>query len=163
MQNKNDEFLISEERLEQIKKELDFLIKVERKKVIEEIKIARNQGDLSENAEYDAAREKQGIIEGKISELEYIIANSKVIQEVSSKNIVSIGSSVKIKILENNGLYEKDELEVKIVGSLDIDPFNYKISNFSPLATAILKHKVGDIVEVYSPIKYQIQILEIKK
>ncbi|VEU59789.1 transcription elongation factor GreA [Mesomycoplasma neurolyticum] len=163
MKSKNDEFLMSKERLEQLKNELDNLVKIERPKVIEEIKVARNQGDLSENAEYDAAREKQGIIEGRISELEYIIANSKVIQEVSTKNIVSIGSTVKIKILENTNLYSKDELEIKIVGSLDVDPFNHKISNLSPLANAILNHKVGDIVEVYAPTKYQVKIVKITK
>ncbi|MBN3534410.1 transcription elongation factor GreA [Mycoplasma procyoni] len=166
MKNKNEtnDILLTQDRLESLQKELAHLIEVERPKVIEDIKDARNQGDLSENAEYDAAREKQGQIESRIHELENIISRAKVISESNSSS-VAIGSLVRIE-LTNTKTLEKQELEVKIVGSLDANPFENKISNISPLAQSILGQKVGDTTEMdsgdkYSGDKFTVRIISI--
>ncbi|UWD33963.1 transcription elongation factor GreA [Mesomycoplasma molare] len=165
MKKKNDnEILLTQERLDTFKNELQHLINVERPKVIEDIKDARNQGDLSENAEYDAAREKQGIIEARILELENIISKAKVIKEVYKGDTVSIGSKVKLRLFDaKNKENEGKILEVQIVGSLDSDPMASKISNLSPLASAILNQSIGEKIEVEAPEKYSVEILEIAK
>lgn len=155
----NKELMLTKETLEAYKKELDHLINVERKNVIQEIKDARNQGDLSENAEYDSAREKQGFIESRISELEHIIANSSILQDADArKKTINLGSKVLIKNLNTN---KKESYQ--IVGVLDANPFENKISNLSPLATAIVGLKKGDITEVDAPNKYLVEILELEK
>ncbi|MGZ9413482.1 transcription elongation factor GreA [Mycoplasma sp. 480] len=165
MKKKNDnEILLTQERLNQFKEELHNLINVERPKVIEDIKDARNQGDLSENAEYDAAREKQGLLEARITELEHIISKAKVIVEVEKNNVVSVGSKVKLRIFEaKNKENEGNIIEVQIVGSLDANPEELKISNITPLALAVLNHSVGEKVDVDAPDKYSVEILEISK
>ncbi|AJC50136.1 transcription elongation factor GreA [Mycoplasma flocculare] len=152
----NDEILLTEQKLEEIKKELEHLLNVERVNVIQEIKDARSQGDLSENAEYDVAREKQGIIESKIRELETIISRAKIIETNSGSSRVSIGSKV---TLENIESHEKQTFQ--IVSSIDADPFANKISNFSPIAQALLGQDQGDEVEVDVNEKYSVKILEV--
>lgn len=140
--------------MEQYKKRLTYLQEEARPLVIEEIKEARNQGDLSENAEYDAARDKQAAIENEILEIQHILENVVIIDEdTSGSHIVKIGSTVKALNLKN-----KEVLTVTIVGALDADPFSGKISNTSPLAKAILGHKVDETVEVEAAPKYKVKI-----
>jgi len=155
MSNSKDVF-VTEAGLEEMKKELEYLIQVRRPEVIVALKDARALGDLSENAEYDAARSEQAIVENKIKELEISIENAKIINEVSTDK-VSVGNSVKLEYIEDN------ETEVySIVGSKEADPFANKISNESPIAQAIMGQKVGTVVTVESPNgKYSVKIVEI--
>lgn len=156
MGNKNTVYL-TQEGLDELKKELDNLINVRRPENIQAIKEARALGDLSENAEYDAARNEQAQIEGRIKQLEKMLENVSIITEVS-KDKVSIGNTVSIKYVEDD-----EEDEYKIVGSQEADPFESKISNESPIAKALFDHKVGDVVTVESPNgNYQIEIIDIK-
>ena len=153
---KKEVFLTSEGFLE-IEEELNELKTVKRPEIIKAIKEARALGDLSENADYHAAREEQAIIEGRIQELEYLVDHATIISEEASDK-AKIGSSVIIKYVG-----EDDSEEYKIVGSTEADPFENKISNESPIAKAIIGHKKGEIVTVESPNgKYEIEILEIK-
>ena len=155
MGNKNAVYL-TQQGLDDLKKELDDLINVRRPENIQAIKEARALGDLSENAEYDAARNEQAIVEAKIAELEVMIENAVVIKEVSTDK-VSIGNSVKIEYVEDN-----DTEVYSIVGSKEADPFQNKISNESPIAKAILGLSVGDIAHVDSPNgKYSVKVVEI--
>lgn len=156
MGNKNTVYL-TQEGLDELKKELDNLINIRRPENIQSIKEARALGDLSENAEYDAARNEQAQIEGRIKQLEKMLENVSIITEVST-DFVSIGNTVKIKYIEDE---EVDEY--KIVGSQEANPFESKISNESPIAQALFNHKVGDVVTVESPNgSYEVEITEIK-
>ena len=156
MGNKNTVYL-TQEGLDDLKKELDELINVKRPENIQAIKEARSLGDLSENAEYDAARNEQAVIEARIKQLEKMLENVSIIKEVSNDK-VSIGNTVAIKYVDDD-----DEEEYKIVGSQEADPFESKISNESPIAQALFDHKVGDVVTVESPNgSYEIEIIEIK-
>ena len=156
MGNKNTVYL-TQEGLDELKNELDNLINVKRPENIQAIKEARSLGDLSENAEYDAARNEQAQIEGRIKQLEKMLENVSIISEVS-KDKVGIGNTVTIKYVDD------DEEEVyHIVGRMEADPFENKISNESPIAKALFDHKVGDVVTVESPNgSYEIEIIEIK-
>ena len=148
---------VTREVLEELKKELDYLINVRRPENITSIKEARALGDLSENADYDAARNEQAELEGRIKKLEKMLENVEIIEKIDTDK-VSIGSTVSIKYVDDD-----DTDEYKIVGSQEADPFMSKISNESPIAKAILNKKVGDIVEVESPNGvYKIEITEIK-
>ena len=141
---KNDKFIMTAEGYLEAETELNELKNVRRLEIIEAIKEARAQGDLSENADYDAARNEQAIVEAKIQELEYKHEHAEIIDN-SDKNIVNLGSTVTIS-------YDDGETEeYKLVGSMEADPFENKISNESPLGIALLKHKIGDVVEVASP------------
>ena len=156
MGNKNTVYL-TENGLEELKKELENLINVRRPENIQAIKEARSLGDLSENAEYDAARNEQAQIEARIQQLEKMLENVSIITEVS-KDTVGIGNTVSIKYVDDD-----EEEEYKIVGSQEADPFESKISNESPIAKALFEHKVGDIVTVESPNgSYEVEIIEIK-
>ncbi len=156
MGNKNTVYL-TQEGLDELKKELDDLINVQRPENIQAIKEARSLGDLSENAEYDAARNEQAQIEARIKQLEKMLENVSIIAEVSTDK-VGIGNTVAIKYVEDD-----EEDEYKIVGSQEADPFEAKISNESPIAQALFDHKVGDVVTVESPNgSYDIEIIEIK-
>lgn len=135
---------LTQKGLDELKLELDDLINVKRPANIQSIKEARALGDLSENADYDAARNEQAIIEAKIQELEYKLEHAEIIDN-KKKNEVSLGSTVTISYDDG------EEEEYKIVGSMEADPFENKISNESPLGIALLKHKIGDSVEVASP------------
>ena len=157
MGNKNTVYL-TQEGLDELKAELDNLINVRRPENIQAIKEARSLGDLSENAEYDAARNEQAQIEARIKQLEKMLENVSIIYE-TSKDKVGIGSTVVIKYVDD----DDEEDEYKIVGSQEADPFESKISNESPIAKALLEHKVGDVVTVESPNgSYEIEIVEIK-
>ena len=154
--NSNTVYL-TEEGLQELKSELDNLINVRRPENIESIKEARSLGDLSENAEYAAAREEQAQIENRIKTIEKMLENVSVITDIP-KDVVGIGSTVGIEYMD-----DEDEDEYKIVGSQEADPFEAKISNESPIAQALFDHKVGDVVTVESPNgSYDIEIIEIK-
>lgn len=154
--SKSKEIYLTQEGLEELKKELDNLKFEKRPEVINALKDARALGDLSENAEYDAARQEQAIVEGRIAELEVMIENAVVIEKKATDE-VAIGTKVKIEYVDDN---ETDEYS--IVGSKEADPFLNKISNESPIAQAIIGLKVGDIAHVSSPNgQYDVKILEI--
>ena len=150
------ETYLTEEGLKAIQEELDYLKITKRPEVINALKEARALGDLSENAEYDAARAEQATVEAKIIELEQMIEHAVVINEVKTDK-VSIGNTVKIEYVGDD-----ETEEYSIVGSKEADPFENKISNESPIAQAIIGKKVGEIAKVASPNgEYEVKILEI--
>ena len=157
MANTNQkEVYLTKEGLDELKKELDNLINVRRPENIIAIKEARALGDLSENAEYDSARNEQAQIEARIKTVEKMLENVKIITKADTSK-VSLGTTVAIKYVDDDDDDEGDEY--KIVGSQEADPFESKISNESPIAQALLDHKVGDIVTVDSPNgSYQVEI-----
>lgn len=152
----NKEVYLTKEGLDKLNIELDELKNVRRPEVIQALKEARALGDLSENAEYDAARDEQAKIENRIQELEIMIENAILIgQEASDK--VTIGSKVIIKYVDDG-----EEDEYMIVGTKEADPFQNKISNESPIAQAIIGLKVNDIATVPCDAgDYKVQIKEI--
>ena len=154
--SKEKELYLTEEGLEEIKKELEELKLVKRPEVINALKDARAQGDLSENAEYDAARTEQAIVESRIKDLEVMLERAVVITKVDT-DVVSIGTKVTLEYVDDD-----DTEEYSIVGSQEADPFTNKISNESPIAKAIMGLKVGSVVSVDSPNgKYDVKILAI--
>ena len=155
MSNKKELYL-TQEGLDELRKELDELIQVKRPEVINALKDARAQGDLSENAEYDAARQEQAVVESRIKELETMLERAVVITKVDT-DVVSIGTKVTLEYVDDD-----DTEEYSIVGSSEADPFSNKISNESPIAKAIMGLKVGSVVSVDSPNgKYDVKILAI--
>ncbi|WP_421380036.1 transcription elongation factor GreA [Bacillus salacetis] len=138
---------MTQEGKEKLEKELEQLKSVKRKEVVERIKIARSFGDLSENSEYDAAKDEQAFVEGRISTLENMIRNAKIIQEDEmNSDTVTLGKSVTFIELPDG-----EEETYTIVGSAEADPFEGKISNDSPIAKSLLGHKVDDEVTVQTP------------
>jgi transcription elongation factor GreA len=153
--------IVTEEGLKALQDELQDLKVNKRKEIADKIKEARAQGDLSENAEYDAAKDEQRAMEGRIEEIEAILKNVEVVDsKKGSSKAVHIGSTVKISDLELN-----KEFTYQIVGSTEADIMNNKISNESPVGAALLGAKKGDTVEVETPsgkvLKYK--VLEISK
>lgn len=144
---------ISRERLGKLKEELEYLKSVRRQEIADKIREAKDQGDLSENAEYAEAKEEQAFVEGRILELENTIKNSEIFdnqQMVSS--VITIGSTIKVK-------EGKNIIQYTIVGSDEANPSLGKISNESPIGRAFLNKKKGDIVEAETPrgtIQYKI-------
>lgn len=156
MASKNTVYL-TQNGLDTLKKELEHLINVRRPENVQAIKEARSLGDLSENAEYDAARNEQAEIEARIKQIEKMLENVSIITDIPTDK-VGLGSTVSIKYVE-----DQEEDEYKIVGSQEADPFESKISNESPIAKALFDHKVGDVVTVESPNgSYDVEIIEIK-
>lgn len=152
----NTSVYLTNEGFLEIEEELNELKNVKRPEVIKALKDARALGDLSENADYDAARAEQAQIEGRIVELEKIMENAIIIESKRTDKVV-LGTTVKIKYVADD-----DIEEYKIVGSKEADPSNDKISNESPIAKAIMNAKVGEIRSVESPNgKYEVEILEI--
>ena len=150
------EIYLTASGLKEIQDELDELKNVKRPEVITALKEARALGDLSENAEYDAARTEQALVENRIQELEAMIENVVLIENVDTDK-VSIGTTVTIEYVGDN-----DTEAYSIVGSKEADPFNNKISNESPIAQEIMGKKTGDVVSVDSPNgKYDVKILKI--
>lgn len=145
------QFRLTKEGVEELKSELEKLI-AKRGDVAEAIKVARDQGDLSENAEYQSARSEQERLEGRISEIERILMNSDIIKKPKGDSKVQIGSSVVLKSADGN------KLEFQVVGTVEADPLNGKISDESPIGRALLGKKVGDTVEVNknSDVEYKI-------
>ena len=155
MTNAKEVYLTSE-GLQDFKQELEDLKLVKRPEVIQALKEARALGDLSENAEYDAARHEQAVVESRIVELEQMIENAVVIENIKT-DCVGIGTKVKIEYIDDD-----ETEEYSIVGSKEADPFENRISNESPIAQAIMGLKVGDIATVASPNgQYSVKILEI--
>ena len=152
--------LMTREGLKALEDELNDLKLNKRKEVAQKIKEAREQGDLSENAEYDAAKDEQRDIEARIEELEKILKNAEVVDEDEvDLDKISIGCRVKIRDLEFN-----EDLDYKIVGSTEANSLKGKISNESPVGKALIGHKVRDIVEVETKagvLKYE--VLEIQR
>ena len=142
---KKEIFLTSEGYLE-LEQELQYLKTTKRAEVTQTLKEARALGDLSENSEYEQAREDQANLEKRIVEVEYALEHATVIDENKNDGKVSIGCQVELKYEDDD-----DTESYKIVGSQEADPFNNKISNESPIAAAIMGKKVGDTVEVSSP------------
>lgn len=139
--------MVTAEGLKQLEEELDFLKGEKRKEIAEKIKIARSYGDLSENSEYDDAKNEQAILEARIVTIEATLKNAVVIDEEGINNEhIHIGSKVKI---ENINMARV--MEYKIVGSNETDPSNGKISDESPVGMALLGKSVGDVVEVETP------------
>ena len=152
-----EKFYVTEDGLKELKDEYDNLVHVVRNEVIEDLKAARAQGDLSENADYDAARDKQAQVESRIKELEYMIKNAAIISERKGTKYVRLGSTVTIQEMDT-----KHKQTYTIVGSVEADPLNGKLSNETPLARAILEQKVDSIVTVEVDNPYKVKILEIK-
>lgn len=152
-----EKFYVTEEGLKELKEEYENLVHVVRNEVIEDLKAARAQGDLSENADYDAARDKQAQVESRIKELEHMIRNAEIISEKKGAKNVRLGSTVTIEDLETN-----EQMTFTIVGTVEADPLNGKVSNATPLAEAILEQKVGSTVTVDVDEPYNVKIIEIK-
>ena len=156
----DEKFLVTKEGLDELLKEQDNLIHVVRDEVIRELQEARAQGDLSENADYDAARDRQARVEARIRDLEAMIANAEIISEdkkAATKKTVSLGSTVTILDMSTN-----EEETYNIVGSIEADPLNGKLSNITPLATSLMDHKIGDVVVSETAEEpYQVKVLEL--
>ena len=150
-------YLTNEGFLE-IEEELNYLKEVKRPEVIKALKDARALGDLSENADYDAARNEQAQVEGRISELEKILETAEIIEKRDTDK-VGLGTTVVLRYLDED---DDDTEEYKIVGSKEADPSKNKISNESPLARGIMGARVGDECTVESPNgSYRVEIIEI--
>ncbi|AUG58930.1 transcription elongation factor GreA [Acetivibrio saccincola] len=156
----NKEVVLTFEGLKKLEQELEYLKTVKRREVAERIKQALSFGDISENSEYDEAKNEQAQVEGRIVQLEGMLKRAKVIDEDDIKtDVVSIGSKVSIYDMEYD-----EEVEYYIVGSTEADPSKYKISNESPVGKALIGKAKDEIVEVQVPdgvIKYK--ILDIRK
>ena len=148
------------EGLEKIENEIEYLKTVRRKEVSERIKVALGYGDLSENSEYDEAKNEQAQVEERIAKLEMMVRNAKIIDEKDlNTDVVNIGSNVKVRELDT-----MEEDEYTIVGSAEADPLEGKISNESPVGSKLIGNRVGDVVEVEVPdgiIKYEICVITI--
>ena len=149
-------FILTRQGLVSLKSEYDELTKVKRTQITKRIQTAREFGDLSENSEYDAAKEEQSLLETRITQLEDVLKRAQIIEPVKKADFVVIGSTI---VVEIEG--EKDEFT--IVGTIEADPSKKKISNESPVGTAMLGAKLGEVVEVVTPIiRAKYKILEIK-
>ena len=148
---------LTSEKLDELKKELQFLITEKRKEVAEHLESAKKLGDLSENAEYHQAREDQAEIEDRIKRLEDLIKNASIASHGGSDTVI-IGSTVHV---QKNG--DNKSLVCMIVGSEEADMTQGKISNMSPLGSSLLGHKKGDTVKVSTPkgvVSYQIELVK---
>ena len=152
-----EKHMLTEEGKKKYEEELQYLIDVVRPQVTQEIKEAKEQVDLSENADYDAARNRQGEVEARITYLQNLITHAEIITSNDGKT-VSLGSKVKLLILD-----EDVEEEYFIVGPAEADPESGKISNACKLSQAIINHKAGETVTVKVDSPYQVKILEISK
>ncbi|MCF0117408.1 MAG: transcription elongation factor GreA [Bacilli bacterium] len=153
-----EKIVLTKSGLEKVEAEYRELIDVIRPQVVEDLSAARAQGDLSENADYDAARKKQAEVEARIKELEYIKEHAEIISEdVSKSKKIRLGSTVEFKDLSDNEVYT-----YKIVGSVEADPINGKISNECELGKSLIDHKVGDLVVVKTDEPYEVEIIKVK-
>jgi transcription elongation factor GreA len=154
----NEKVQLTREGYDKLKAELRNLIDIIRPEVIEQLAYARSLGDLSENADYDAAKARQADVEQRIRKLEDILSNASIVDDASgTTKIVSFGRTVKILNLAN-----KKEYTFKIVGTHETNPRDGTISNVSPLGEAIMGGRVNDKVTVKAPKSYQVQILKIE-
>ncbi|WP_124727972.1 transcription elongation factor GreA [Staphylospora marina] len=164
MSQTKKEVLLTEEGLEKVKQELEHLKTHKRHEVAQRLKDAIAQGDLSENSEYDAAKEEQAFIESRIIHLENMIRNAKIISsEHLDKDVVNVGSTVTIRELFEDG-EEGDEETYTIVGSAESNPSEFKISNESPIGAELIGKRVGDLIHVTTPdgvvIKFKVTKIE---
>ena len=155
----NKEVILSKEGYKKLEERLQYLKDEKRHEVALKIKAAREFGDLSENAEYDEAKQEQGFIEGEIREIEYKLKNAKIFDdETKVEGMVSLGNVVKV--------YDRDfeeEMEYTIVGREEVDLKNNKISNESPIGKALLGKKVGEVAKVEAPDGViELEVLEVK-
>ena len=158
--SESKKFIMTYEGVKKLEEELEFLKTVKRKEITEKIKVALGYGDLSENSEYDEAKNEQAFTEGRIIQLENMLKNASVVDESEiSTDVISVGSITKVKD------YEFDEdVEYTIVGSAEADPMNNKISNESPVGSALIGKKVGDIIDVNAPQGIiKLEVLEIRR
>ncbi|KFZ39920.1 MULTISPECIES: transcription elongation factor GreA [Thermoactinomyces] len=157
--SQNKEVYLTEEGLEKVKEELEYLRTEKRQQVAQRLKEAIAQGDLSENSEYDAAKEEQAFVESRIITLENMIRNAKIIDAANQdKNVVNVGSKVTIEEQPDG-----DRETYTIVGSAESDPASFKISNESPIGKELIGKKVGEIVNVSTPSgTIQFKIIEIE-
>lgn len=144
MSIKREPIYLSADGLEKLKKEHEYLKLVRRHEVSKKIQEAKDQGDLSENAEYQEAKDEQGFVEGRILELENLLKNAVTFQKQTGQKFVTVGSAIVVSV---NG----EEKNFEIVGSQEADPMNGKISNESPLGRAFLDKKADDVVDVAVP------------
>ncbi len=143
----NKKVILTDEGLKKLEKELEQLKTVKRKEVAEKIKVALSFGDLSENSEYDEAKNEQAMVEARIMQLDSILKNVKVLDESQlNTESINIGCKILLKDIEENV-----DVNYHLVGSTETDPTNGRISDESPVGKALLTHKVGDIVEIETP------------
>lgn len=154
------EVLLTSEGLEKLREEIEHLSNVKRREVAERIKQAREFGDITENSEYDDAKNEQAMLEHRIALLEERLRNAKVIESGdTARGVVGLGTRVKIKDMDAN-----ETLEYIIVGSAEADPIAKKLSNESPVGQAIIGRKKGETVEVAAPrgfLKYKIMDVKV--
>ena len=152
--------LMTDEVLKNLEAELEELKAVKRKEIAEKIKVALSFGDLSENSEYDEAKNEQAIVEARIASIENMLKNVKIINEDElSTEIIHVGSKVKVRDIDFD-----DICEYKIVGSSEADPVNGRISDESPVGKGLIGHKVGEKVEIETPAgSMSYEVLEISK
>lgn len=149
-------FILTKEGLAHLKGEYEKLTKIQRPAVASRIQTAREFGDLAENSEYDAAKEEQSLLESRIAQLEAVLPKAQVIQQNTNSDFIVIGSTITVEI---DGQTE----EFTIVGSMEANPAHRKISNESPVGAALLGAKIGEVVEVVTPIiRAKYKILKIK-
>ena len=153
-------YIMTYEGVKKLEDELEQLKTVKRKEITEKIKVALGYGDLSENSEYDEAKNEQAFTEGRIIQLENMLKNAEVVDENDiSTDVVSIGSKVKVKDYEFD-----EEVDYTIVGSAEADPMEFKISNESPVGRGLMGKKVGDVIEVTVPGGVnKFEVLEIRR
>ena len=151
------QFIMTQKGYDEAVERLRYLQTQKRQEIVERISEARSHGDLSENAEYDAARNEQAANEGEIADLDYKIKNAVIVETSTDTSFVHIGSKVRVydEELEEEDVYE-------ITGTTEADPMANKISNESPVGSVLLKKKVGDVVKVVAPDgEYRLIIKEI--
>jgi transcription elongation factor GreA len=142
-----EEILLTQEGYERLEKELHNLIHVKRREIAKRIKNAREFGDITENSEYDDAKNEQAFIEGRIKEIEIMLRNARIVKDDEiTGDTVTLGTTVELREEETG-----EEFAYTIVGSAEADPLNFKISNESPIGKAIIGHKKGDTVKVEVP------------
>ena len=145
--SESKKYVMTYEGVKKLEEELEYLKTTKRKEVTEKIKVALGYGDLSENSEYDEAKNEQAFTEGRILQIENMLKNATVVDDSEIEvGKVSVGSVVKVKDFEFD-----EEVEYTIVGSAEADPMNFKISNESPVGSGLIGKKVGDIVEIAVP------------
>lgn len=151
---------ITDDGLKKLQEELETLKTVGRADIAEKIKVARGYGDLSENSEYDEAKNEQAKIEARIVEIETMLKNIEIIEDVKGK-VKTVIIGVKVKVLDEEF---DEEAEYRVVGSTEADPAQGKISDESPVGKALLGKKIGDVVTVEAPAgEFKLKILEISK
>lgn len=156
----SDQVMLTEEGFEKLENELEYLETEKRREVAKRIKVAREFGDISENSEYDDAKNEQAFVEGRIKEIKNMLNHAYVVkdEEITDKK-VNLGTTVMLNDLDSD-----EKISYTLVGSAESDPLNYKISNESPIGKAILGHAIGDQVMVETPAgEVNYEIISIKK